>query len=332
MSRRIRLLLVLGGAALCGVGGGALRLAQHVHAPVEVDETRVVVRPGAGLEEVVASLEAAGLTHWRAGTRWGFRLWGRPAALKAGHYLFEGRVRPIDIYRALESGRVELVRVTLPEGLTAREMAAHLEAGGVTASEGFLTLAYDPASPRRWGLPGPTLEGFLFPDTYLFARDLPPETVIQALVDRFRAVARDLGAETDAGGLSQLEWVTLASIVEKETSRGEEKPVVAAVFLNRLRRKMKLETDPTVIYGIQDFDGNLRRRDLRRDTPYNTYTRRGLPPGPIANPGRESLEAVLDPADVPYLYFVSRNDGTHAFSVTYEEHRRAVNRFQKGSR
>ena len=149
------------------------------------------------------------------------------------------------------------------------------------------------------------------------------------LVAEFHRVWATVEVRAEALGLSMREAVTLASIVEKETGAAEERPRIAGVFHNRLRRGMRLESDPTTIYGIADFDGNLRREDLRRDTPYNTYTRKGLPRGSISNPGRASLEAVIRPAQVSYLYFVSRNDGTHAFSSTYQQHVRAVDRYQR---
>ena len=152
--------------------------------------------------------------------------------------------------------------------------------------------------------------------------------VIQTMVARGAEIAAEFEEPLAGSGLSLLQWVTLASIVEKETGKATERPLIASVFLNRLKKGMKLETDPTVIYGIENFDGNIRRADLKRDTPYNTYTRKGLPPGPIANPGRESLRAVLFPETSDYLYFVSRNDGSHYFSRTYEEHLQAVSRYQ----
>lgn len=321
------------GILLCLCWAGPLRLAQYVHAPVPVeDAVQVEIPPGTPLAGTARVLSTAGLGSWEEGTRWGFRLWGRPRAVKAGRYSFSGPVRLVDVFDDLEAGRVDLVRVTFPEGITAREMGERLERAGITTASAFSALAYDPKSPARWGLPGPSLEGFLFPDTYRWARGVAPVRVAETMIQRFRAVTGALAAEARGRRLDLLGWVTLASIVEKETASSEEKPKVAAVFFNRLRRGMRLETDPTVIYGIPDFDGNLRKKDLRRDTPYNTYTRAGLPPGPICNPGRESLEAVLHPAPVPYLYFVSRNDGTHVFSSSYEAHRRAVDRHQRGNR
>ncbi len=316
-------------AVLLAAGFLPLRLAQYLAAP-RPGPARVEVAPGTGPGALARQLAAAGLGPWEWGTRWGHRLWGRPQDIKAGSYAFPGPVRLREVLADLEAGRVEQVEVVIPEGLTVREIGRLLEAAGVTGAEAVAALALDEASPGRWGLPGPTLEGYLFPDTYRFARGLPAARVVDALVRRFRAVADALGPEAEARGFDLHRWVTLASVVEKETGAAAERPLVAAVFHNRLQRGMRLQSDPTVIYGVEGFDGDLRRADLVRDTPYNTYTRAGLPRGPIANPGRASLEAVLRPAAVPYLYFVSRNDGTHVFSVTYDEHRRAVDRYQRG--
>jgi UPF0755 protein len=305
------------------------RLAQYVHTPRGEGVHRVEVPAGAGGGAVARLLTQAGLGRWEWGTRWGLRVWARPDRLKAGTYVFEAPVRLVDVFADLEAGRVELVAVTVPEGATVREMAAALERSGILGAEEFLRLAGDPASPSRWGLPGPTLEGYLFPDTYRFARGLPADRVAEALIRRFREVTGPLAPEAEARGLDLRSWVTLASLVEKETGAPEERTLVAAVFHNRLARGMRMQSDPTVIYGLAEFDGKLRRADLERDSPYNTYTRGGLPPGPIASPGLASLEAALRPAPVPFLFFVSRNDGTHVFSTTYEEHRGHVDRHQR---
>ncbi|MDW7710141.1 MAG: endolytic transglycosylase MltG [Deferrisomatales bacterium] len=307
-----------------------LRLAQYVHTPVGAGTVRVEIPAGAGGGTVARLLTEAGLGSWEQGTRLGLRVWGRPDRLKAGTYSFAAPVRLVDVFADLEAGRVELVAVTLPEGSNLREIAAALESAGILEAEPFLRLARDPEAPARWGLPGPTLEGYLFPDTYRFARGLEPETVAEALILRFREVTAPLTAEAEAAGLDLGAWVTLASIVEKETGAPEERSLVSAVFHNRLTRGMRLQSDPTVIYGVEGLEGRLRRVHLQTDTPYNTYTRPGLPPGPIASPGRASLEAALRPAPVPFLFFVSRNDGTHVFSITYDEHRQHVLRHQGG--
>ncbi len=307
----------------------ALTLARYVHTPIDVaDGAVLVVEPGSTARDVSALIARAGLGKWKLGNLVGMRLWSEPSSIKAGAYSFSGDVAPIDVFTAMAEGRVMQVSVTLPEGLTAREMGALLEDAGVTGSAEFVALAYDPASPERFGVPGPTLEGYLFPDTYKFAHALDAVVVIKAMTDKFKEVAASVSPSMQAGELDLKQWVTLASVVEKETGAPGERKLVASVFANRLKLNMRLESDPTVIYGIENFDGNIRKRDLRADTPYNTYTRKGLPPGPIANPGRESLEAVLNPAETEYLYFVSRNDGTHFFSSTYSEHSKAVRRFQ----
>ena len=221
----------------------------------------------------------------------------------------------------------------IPEGLRAAEIADRLDAAGLADRETFLAVVFDPDSPARMGVEGGSLEGYLFPDTYRFARGLPPEEIARSMVGEFLRVYRGLEPATNGMALSMLEEVTLASIVEKETGVAKERPLIASVFLNRLKRGMRLETDPTVIYGIEEFDGNLRRVHLQDESnPYNTYKIRGLPPGPIANPGRDALRAVRHPARSAYLYFVSRNDGTHVFSKTYAEHEAAVDRFQRRRR
>ena len=175
-----------------------------------------------------------------------------------------------------------------------------------------------------------TLEGYLFPETYHFYRGMDPEEVIRSMVNQFKKVSGpELTRETSRMGISESQAVILASIIEKETSVPEEKPLISAVFHNRLTRGMPLQSDPTVIYGIKNFNGNLTKEDLQRPTPYNTYVRTGLPPSPICNPGKDSLVAALHPAPVPYLYFVSKNDGSHHFSFEIENHNRAVWNYQK---
>jgi UPF0755 protein len=233
----------------------------------------------------------------------------------------------------LAEGRVRTHAVVIPEGSRAVEIADRLAAAGLVGREAFLAIVLDREAPRRFAVEGPSLEGYLFPETYRFARGLPAEEIVRAMVSQFRSVYRELRASAPASPLTMRELVTLASIVEKETGAPEERPLIAAVFLNRMRRGMRLETDPTVIYGIEDFDGNLRRVHLEDESnPYNTYRIPGLPPGPIASPGRAALAAVLEPADSPYLFFVSRNDGSHVFSATYREHARAVAHFQQKRR
>lgn len=310
----------------------AVWIASGLDRPRPGAERGIAIPRGASAAQVAQLLTEAGFFPHPVLARLAIGASMPPGGPKAGSYRFGEAPSARAVLEAVGRGAVEQVRVVLPEGLTAREMARVLGEAGVTDPARFQTLCYDEGAPGRWNLPGPTLEGYLFPDTYRFARGLDPEEVVSALVSRFHEVTEPLLPEAEARGLDLRSWVTLASIVEKETGVPEERPLIAAVFWNRLRLGMRLESDPTVIYGIPGFDGNLTREHLRTDHPYNTYVRKGLPPGPVANPGRRSLEAAVRPAPVTYLYFVSRNDGTHVFSDTYEEHRRWVRRYQKRRR
>ena len=321
----------------CVVAGGAWWLHRAL-APVEPDsaeETLVPfeIEPGDSLVRVASALEAGRLVRNARAARWYARFEDLATRLKVGEYrLSRGQSTP-EILTILTEGRVETHAVVIPEGLRATEIADRLARAGLADTQAFLEVVRDPGTAERLGVEGPGLEGYLFPDTYRFARGLPAVRIVESMVQRFLEVYRELEPEARREEIPMRDLVTLASIVEKETGAHEERPLIAAVFLNRLARGMRLETDPTVIYGIEDFDGNLKRVHLEdSDNPYNTYRSRGLPPGPIANPGRAALEAVLRPADVPYLYFVSRNDGTHVFSKTYAEHARHVDRFQRRGR
>ncbi len=259
---------------------------------------------------------------------------GTEGSLKAGEYEFEEGITPWQVIETLETGRPMAHYVTLNEGWTIAEMAEAIGNLGIVSPHRLIALARDPDFTRSLGILQKTLEGYCFPDTYALTRQMTEEAVLALLVSRFRevyAAVRETGGGS-AGNLDVHAIVTLASIVEKETGAPEERALIAAVFLNRLKRRMLLQSDPTVIYGIPDFDGNLTRKQLETPTPYNTYTEPGLPPGPIANPGRAALLAVLNPASEDYLYFVSRKDGSHHFSRTLSEHNRAVFRYQKSRR
>ncbi|MDD5225407.1 MAG: endolytic transglycosylase MltG, partial [bacterium] len=258
---------------------------------------------------------------------------GVSAEIKAGTYEFSLPVAPAQLLRDPSSGRVKVYRVTIPEGFNLFQTAEALAAAGITGREGFLQAARDPGLLSDLKIPGSSAEGYLYPDTYYFARGINPELVMRKMAENFREVFAPLwneAAPETRAYLTPERIVILASVIEKETADPAERPLIAAAFLNRLKKKMRLDSDPTVIYGIWDqFNGNLRRKDLEHPTPYNTYQIHGLPAGPIASPGRDSLWAVLHPAPVPYLYFVSRNDGTHQFSSTLTEHNRWVYKYQK---
>ena len=258
------------------------------------------------------------------------RLTGSERQLKPGEYALSPSMRPLEMLHRFRHGLVILYPLTIPEGYSVRQIAAVLRETGLGDPEEFLGLASSPEFARALGLDASNLEGYLFPDTYAFPRGIATADIVRHMVEKFRATYQPVWASRAAElGLTQHQVVTLASIIEKETGAGIERPIISAVFHNRLRLRMPLQSDPTVIYPIKNFDGNLRKVDLIRDNPYNTYRRRGLPPGPIASPGREALEAALYPSPVDYLYFVARNDGSHHFSRTLREHNKAVDQYQR---
>jgi UPF0755 protein len=302
-------------------------------APVRAQDAPNVifeVHPGAPLTRIARELEAQGLVRSARAVEWLARARGLAGELRSGEYVLSPSMAPDEILRKLARGEVATHDVVIPEGLRASEIAERLEERGLVDAEAFLRVVEDPELVASLGLEGDSLEGYLFPETYRFPRGLPPEELAKSFVAEFRRVWRKIEPRARERGLGMREVVTLASIVEKETGVAEERPLIASVFQNRLERRMRLESDPTVIYGIPDFDGNLRRRDLENpDNPYNTYRIAGLPPGPIASPGADALRAVVEPAETDFLYFVSRNDGTHVFSRTYREHTNHVNRFQR---
>jgi UPF0755 protein len=256
-------------------------------------------------------------------------------SLKAGEYIFEGPLTPYQILRKLYKGSMVQRPVTIPEGANLEQIAEILGRGGWLNPDHFLELAHNREFINELGLGVDSLEGYLFPDTYLFERGgHDAAAMIRSMAAQMQKVLAETGATAGQprAGLDLHQLLTLASIVEKETGQALERPLIARVFLNRLRKKMKLQTDPTVIYGIKNFDGNLTRAHLREPTPYNTYVIKGLPPGPIGNPGRAAIRAIMQPASGSYYYFVSKNDGSHYFSRSLPEHNRAVNKYQKRRR
>jgi len=326
-----KLLLVLLGIALAVPAAGALWWRNALQ-PVGESETDVVftVAPGTSLRRLGRDLETAGLVRNAHAFEWLGRSREAASQLRAGEYLLRNHWGADEILDQIVAGHVRTYEVSLPEGLTAAEMAVRIEAAGLAEAEAFLAVVHDPAAPARFGVEGPGLEGYLFPETYQLARGLSVERVVGTLVDHYLKVWREIEPAAKARGLSMRDVTILASIVERETGAVGERPLIASVFHNRRAIGMRLETDPTVIYGIPNFDGNLTRAHLEDATnTYNTYQIPDLPPGPIANPGAAALRAVVDPADEKYLYFVSRNDGTHIFSRSYREHVNAVNRYQR---
>lgn len=257
------------------------------------------------------------------------RLQKKDRLLHSGEYEFSKGIIMGKIIDMVVDGKVRLYPFTIPEGYNLKETGQIILKANLSGKEDWAKLVKDGTKLKNLGINPPTLEGFLFPDTYF----LEKKTTTAELADKMLALFEtkiDLPLRNQAKqkNLSLFEWVTLASVIEKETGAPSERPLIASVFLNRLKLGMPLQSDPTVIYGIPNFNGNLTRVHLQTDTPYNTYTRIGLPVGPICSPGMASLLAVLNPILSDYLYFVSKGDGTHYFSKTLEEHNRAVNYYQ----
>jgi UPF0755 protein len=289
----------------------------------------VMVTEGMPFAEVAARLKENGVIASAFDFKVLARMRGQSRQIQAGDYDFGEPAVPGRILDRMVAGDVRRYKFTIPEGLTVREIAARLDAENLVEGKKFQQLAGDRDFIRSLGIEASSLEGYLFPETYMVVKGMAPERLLRAMVDQFeKHLSPELVADAQKSDLSPDQMVTLASIIQKEAGNVAEMPLISAVFHNRLRKGMPLQADPTVIYGLKDFDGNLTRKDLATPTPYNTYRRSGLPPGPIASPGIEALQAAANPADVDYLFFVSRGDGTHVFSRTLREHNRAVQRYQ----
>ena len=300
------------------------------HTPVSNDMTpkTVNVAPGASFGVIADNLVGLGVLKSTDGFVLAASLKNAKKKIKAGEYELTSSMTPVEVLDILVEGRVKRYFVTIPEGYNIKEIAATIENAGLVKKEEFLKSAFDKNFARSLGFEG--LEGYLFPDTYQFAKSAGAEEIIKKMIGRFNQVYdAEFKAKSESKGIGKKELITLASIIEKESGNALEMPRVAAVFRNRLKKRMPLQSDPTVIYGIKDFDGNLTRAHLKQPTSYNTYVKFGLPPTPIANPGKAAIEAALNPANENYLYFVSKNDGTHYFSSTLTEHNSAVEIYQK---
>lgn len=331
-----RMAVWLCGVALLVSAGFGIWIWSYAVTPIPVREgtdLHILIPPKTSLAGIANILVENGAIPPGRGFYYLARISRLSQRLQAGEYRFTPGQTPYQILRTLASGSTVRWSVTIPEGTNIYQLADILAEGGWGERDHFLELTRDPEILARHGVQGASLEGYLFPDTYQLLRGQHPRQIISQMVERGKKVRQELGDLHDnALGLSPHEVLTLASIVEKETAVSEERPLIAGVFLNRLRYRMRLQTDPTVIYGLRDFNGNLTRKDLETPTPYNTYLINGLPPGPIANPGRAAIAAVLQPASESYLYFVSKNDGTHYFSRDLAEHNRAVVKYQKSQK
>jgi UPF0755 protein len=331
MKRIAALILLL----LLMAAGGAYVVYDRVNAPYRgyaTPEQFVDIPSGLSTAAIGQRLTATGIV--RDAVTYRVALWRSGAArrLQAGEYRFDHPMTPAEVIGQIARGEVDRIRVTFPEGLTIAEMSRIFESSGMGTAADFVAAARDVSLIASIDPVARDLEGYLFPDTYAVPRRTDASQLVRIMVDQFSKVVTDeLRDEASQHGWTVRQMVTIGSIIEKETARPEERPLVAAVYMNRLWIGMGLQCDPTVIYALEragKYTGNLRRDDLAFDSPYNTYRYPGLPPGPIAAPGRTSLEAVARPADVDYLYFVSRNDGSHQFARTLAEHNRNVQKYQ----
>jgi len=295
-------------------------------ADARAGETAFVVAPETSFRKVAHDLQDLGLVRSDVPLSLAARILGVDRRVRYGTYMLSPAMTPWEILRHFAEGRIREVQVTIPEGADIFEIADLLESAGVLAGPAFLDAVRNPAYLEPLGIPGTSAEGYCYPDTYRFPEGTPPEFVLRKLVDRFR---ERLGRMFSDGGYprglrSATDVLVLASIVEREARVPEERGIIAGVYLNRLRRGMRLEADPTAAYGTRRRGERITKEDIRRKSPYNTYHVQGLPPGPIANPGEEAILAVLNPRETDSLYFVARGDGTHVFSRTFRAHRRAV--------
>lgn len=318
-------------AVLAAVAWGYLLMERPYKGYADA-ETFVEIVPGSNPQSMGRALADAGVVENATAFRIAVWLEGAGRRLQAGEYRFDAPMTPRALVDKIARGEVFLRPVTFREGLTIRQMAAIFEEKGFGGANEFVAAASKGAPIRDLDPHARDLEGYLFPDTYTLPRRTTADDLVARMVSRFeKALTPETRQQTAARGLSVRELVTLASLVEKETASAEERPLVAAVYANRLKAGMGMQCDPTVIYALERagrYTGNLTRADLQFDSPYNTYRYAGLPPGPIAAPGQASLEAAANPAAVPYLYFVSRNDGSHAFATTLDEHNKNVFEYQ----
>ncbi len=311
------------------IGGGAAYLVHQMFIYQNPEVVRVKIDKGSSIKTIAYRLEENHVVHNRFIFEAYARFTKKGAKFKSGEYEFPAGLILKEVADQIAKGDVILYKLTIPEGYNIKDVCRLLEKEKLTTFLECQRLVRNVEILPQKTPDTHTLEGYLFPETYLYDSDTTAEGLIKNMAQTFfeQVDATEIQRALDKG-YTLNEWVTLASVIEKETGQAGERPLIASVFLNRLKIGMPLQSDPTVIYGVPDFDGNLTRTHLTTDTPYNTYTRGGIPYGPICNPGQGSLSAVLNPATSEYLYFVAKGDGTHYFSKTLEEHNQAVQRFQ----
>ena len=327
-------MLIALGFIILSLAGGYLTGRFYLIDPSDPSNTNIIIfdaKPDQSFREIAQSLEAQGLIQSRLAFRLLARIDNKDTAIKAGEYELSAAMSPTEILNKMIRGDVRQRRVTIKEGATISDIATALESAGIANALAFESAARDHELMRDLGTEAPTLEGYLFPETYQFHRDTPPRQIIKAMLEQLtKKWPEEWNARARLLELSRHQILTLASIIEKESGNFEEQPIISSVFHNRLRIKMRLQSDPTVIYGITNFNGNITKRDLQTHTPYNTYMIDGLPPGPIASPGFSAIKSALYPADTNFYYFVGNGAGKHIFSEDLARHNQAVNTFQRG--
>jgi len=315
--------LFLGLSAVLVLIYGVVQFAVPVSPGKEPEE--IYIKEGTSFSEAASMLAKGGYVRDAALFKILGRLTGADRRMRAGYYAVDGSMSPWQIFREFARGKLIETELTVVEGECLAEIREKLVSKKLISAREFDRLARDPAFIASLGVEGPNLEGYLFPETYRFPKGITPEKLISTMVSKLMQVYKgDLLERTNELGLSMKAVITLASIIEKEAVADSERALISAVFLNRIKKGMPLQADPTAVYGVKPPRALVSKFDLMKSTKYNTYKIKGLPPGPIASPGFKSIKAALYPARVPYLYFVSKHDGTHTFSATYEEHLKAV--------
>ena len=326
--QRIKKILALGATLLILFG---LLLLSYAKSPVDDRATvaTVLLPRGVGFIEIVNILDRAGMVKNKLFFSLLALSKGIAGQIKAGEYELVSSMSPGEITDMLANGGIKVYKVTIPEDYTLKQIADRLVADHLVDEKTFLTVTTDPAFLASLNIRADSAEGYLYPDTYQFNRAMTAREIVNTLVNQFwKKVTPQMVKRAQDLGMTTTEFVTLASLIGKESGYGDEKALISAVFHNRLKKGMKLQSDPTAIYRFDQYSSIVKRKHLDNDTSYNTYKIRGLPPGPIANPGIDSLQAALYPAPVNYLYFVSNNDGTHKFSSNLAAHAQAVLKYQ----
>jgi len=299
--------------------------------PGDQSTSLFVIAEQEGFRSVSKRLEQQGFIRYSWVINLIAKLKRKDTQVMAGEYEISPGMTQEEILERFVSGKMLLRKITVREGASIWEIGKLLQDAGIVTKASFEASLTDPKLLEEAKITGPSFEGYLFPETYQFPKDTPIKKIIWTMLSEFnKKWAPEFDARAQFLGMNKSQLLTLASIIEKESGNSEDQPIIASVFHNRLKKEMKLQSDPTVIYGIPNFNGNITKNDLLAPTPFNTYVIAGLPPGPIANPGITAIKATLFPAETQYLFFVADNRGGHVFSEKLEDHNRAVSEFQKG--